>query len=123
MSFAAILRMLVEEAGGAVAAVLLGRDGIPIEQAQVVGLAGEETERIASAGAELGRIFEEIRKASDSFGGGQAVETLVRLDRWWLLLRPVDADTYLLLVLTPEGNMGKARFLMRRHLPALHEQL
>jgi predicted regulator of Ras-like GTPase activity (Roadblock/LC7/MglB family) len=123
MSFAAILRTLVQEAGGAIAAVLLGRDGIPIEQVEAGRLGGEESERIASAGAELGRIFEEIRKASDSFGGGPPQETVVRLQRWWLLMRPVDDETYLLLVLEPEGNVGKARFLMRRHLPALQEQL
>jgi len=123
MSFAAVLRTLVSESGGAIAAVLLGRDGIPIEQVEAGRLPVEELERIGSAGAELGRIFEEIRKASDSFGGGQALETLVRVDRFWLLLRPVDEETHLLLVLAPEGNVGKARFLMRRHLPALQAQL
>jgi predicted regulator of Ras-like GTPase activity (Roadblock/LC7/MglB family) len=123
MSFAAILRTLVAEAGGAIAAVLLGRDGIPIEQVEVERLGDEEGERIANASAELGRIFEEIRKASDSFGGGRALETVVQLERFWLLLRPVDEDAHLLLVLAPEGNVGKARFLMRRHLAALREQL
>jgi predicted regulator of Ras-like GTPase activity (Roadblock/LC7/MglB family) len=123
MSFAAVLRTLVAESGGAIAAVLLGRDGIPIEQVDAGRLAPDEAERIASAGAELGRIFEEIRKASDSFGGGQALETVVRVDRFWLLLRPVDDETHLLLVLEPDGNVGKARFLMRRHLAALQAQL
>jgi predicted regulator of Ras-like GTPase activity (Roadblock/LC7/MglB family) len=123
MTFAAILRTLVSEAGGAIAALLLGRDGVPIEQVEVARLPADESERIASAGAELGRIFEEIRKAADSFGGGQPQETLVRLDRFWLLLRPVDEETHLLLVVAPDGNVGKARFLMRRHLPALRAQL
>jgi predicted regulator of Ras-like GTPase activity (Roadblock/LC7/MglB family) len=123
MSFATILRTLVSEAGGTIAALLIGRDGVPIEQVEAARLPAEESERIASAGAELGRIFEEIRKAADSFGGGQPHETVVRLDRFWLLLRPVDEDTHLLLVVAPEGNVGKARFLMRRHLAALRAQL
>jgi len=123
MSFAAILRTLLSEAGGSVAAVLLGRDGIAIEQVEAGRLEGEQSERIASAGAELGRIFEEIRKASDSFGGGEPLETVVHLERWWLLLRPVDPETHLLLVLAPEGNVGKARFLMRRHVTALQAHL
>ena len=123
MSFAAILGTLVSEASGAVAAVLLGRDGIAIEQVEAARLADEESERVASACAEFGRIFEEIRKASDSFGGGQPLETVVQLERWWLLLRPVDPETHLLLVLPPDGNVGKARFLMRRHLTALQALL
>lgn len=123
MSFAGILRTLVSEAGGAIAALVLGRDGIPIEQVDAARLSAEESERIANAAAELGRIFEEIRKASDSFGGGEPQETVVRLDRFWLLLRPVDQETHLLLVMAPEGNVGKARFLMRRHLPGLRAEL
>jgi predicted regulator of Ras-like GTPase activity (Roadblock/LC7/MglB family) len=123
MSFAGTLRTLVSDAGGVIAALLVGRDGVPIEQVEAARLPAEESERIANAAAELGRIFEEIRKAADSFGGGEPQETVVRLDRFWLLLRPVDDETHLLLVMAPEGNVGKARFLMRRHLPALRAEL
>ena len=39
--------------------------------------------------------------------------------RFWVLLRAVDAETFLVVVLAPDGNLGKARFLMRRHLADL----
>jgi hypothetical protein len=35
----------------------------------------------------------------------------------------VDEDTVLVLALLPDGNVGKARYLMRRHVPALRQEL
>jgi hypothetical protein len=35
----------------------------------------------------------------------------------------VDDETYLILAIAPDGNAGKARFLMRRHLLALRDEL
>ena len=45
------------------------------------------------------------------------------MSRFWVLLRAVDDETFLVLVLAPDGNLGKARFLMRRHLLELRDQL
>jgi predicted regulator of Ras-like GTPase activity (Roadblock/LC7/MglB family) len=45
------------------------------------------------------------------------------MSRFWVLLRSVGDDAFLVLVLAPDGNLGKARFLMRRHLADLREQL
>ena len=38
-------------------------------------------------------------------------------------MRVVDEETYLVLVVGPNGNAGKARFLMRRQLMALRDEL
>jgi hypothetical protein len=38
-------------------------------------------------------------------------------------MRMVDEETYLVLAIEPDGNMGKARFLMRRQLMALRDEL
>jgi predicted regulator of Ras-like GTPase activity (Roadblock/LC7/MglB family) len=35
----------------------------------------------------------------------------------------LDAETFLVVVLAPDGNLGKARFLMRRHLADLRAHL
>jgi predicted regulator of Ras-like GTPase activity (Roadblock/LC7/MglB family) len=122
VSFVPLLQQLLEESGG-LGAILMGRDGLPIQQALAGRVAGEEAERLGSAGVELGRILEEIRKASDAFLGGPVQEAVVGLERYWLVLRPVDEDAFLVLALPPEGNLGKARFLMRRQLPALRALL
>jgi len=130
MNFAAILRILADECGGGIGAALLGSDGIPIEQVQATSLppsvtADPETleDDLSAIGVEFGRVMDEARKASDSVSGGHVEEMLVQTARYWILLRSVDEDAFLALAMVPDGNVGKARFLMRRHLHALREQL
>jgi len=123
MSFAAVLHEIARGCG-AVGAALLGSDGIPIES--VRGEAAPESpvaEELDTAGVEFGRILVEIRKASDSVGGGAVEEAALRLARVALVLRPVDEDTFVLVALPPDGNLGKARYLLRRHLDAIRREL
>ncbi len=124
MSFGSILREIVDGCGGGIGAALMGNDGIAIEEVAasktVESPLGDE---IATAGAEFGRILEDIRKASDALAGGAAAETMVVLSRFTLLFRSVDDDTFVVLAVTPDGNIGKARYLMRRHLLALRQEL
>lgn len=123
MSFVPALEKILAGSGGALAAVLMGRDGLAIQQALAERVGAEESERLANAGVETVRILEEIRKASDAFLGGVAQEVIVGLEHYWLLVRSVDEDTVLVVALAPEGNVGKARFLMRRHIPALQAEI
>ena len=129
MSFTAALRSIVNESGGGIGAALMGSDGIAIDQVEAsdpsISLGGEGGlgEEVAALGVEFGRILEEARKAADSLNGGAVEEACLRMARFWVLLRSVDADTFLVVVLAPDGNLGKARFLMRRHLAELRAHL
>ncbi len=124
MSFAGLLREIVEGCGGGIGAVLMGSDGIPIEQVVAGPIPqGPLADDLATAGVEFGRILDDIRKASDALSGGGVRETLVVLDRFTLLFRTVDGDIFLALVLAPDANIGKARYLIRRQLPAVRRNL
>jgi predicted regulator of Ras-like GTPase activity (Roadblock/LC7/MglB family) len=124
MSFAALLREIVDGCSGGIGAVLMGVDGIPIEQVTAsAATARELADEIATAGTEFGRILDEIRKASDAVGGGALHEATIVLSGMTLVLRSIDEDTFLALALAPDGNLGKARYLMRRQLPALRQAL
>ena len=122
MSFAPILEQIVEGCGGGVAAALMGNDGIPIDEVSRPG-AGLLAGGIEAAGTEFGRILDEIRKASDAIGGGAVGETTVLLSQVTLVFRIVDDDTFLVVALEPQGNLGKARYLIRKHLLALRQLL
>jgi predicted regulator of Ras-like GTPase activity (Roadblock/LC7/MglB family) len=124
MSFATLLHTIVEGCSDVIGAALMGNDGVPIEEviaddAWEKGL-GEE---IGNAGVEFGRILDEIRKASDALSAGAVQETVIALARFTLIFRSVDAETFLVVVLAPDGNLGKARYLMRRQLHALRQEL
>ncbi len=124
MSFAALLREIVVGCHGGIGAALMGSDGIAIEQ--VVAKPAPEGplgEDIGTAGAEFGRILDDIRKASDAVAGGVFVETTILLTRFTLIFRAVDEDTFLVVVLHPDGNLGKARYLIRKQLHALRQEI
>jgi predicted regulator of Ras-like GTPase activity (Roadblock/LC7/MglB family) len=124
MSFASILQEIVDGCGGGLAAALMGADGIPIEQVEASGEVREPlSHEVDALGVEFGRILDEMRKASDSVAGGVLEEVSVRLANFWVLMRVVDEESYLVLAIEPDGNAGKARFLMRRQLMALREEL
>jgi len=124
MSFERILRGIVDECGGGLGAALMGNDGIPIVQvmsSRPVPAFGAED--MGAAGAEFGRILDEIRKVADTLDGGTLQEAVVSLTSFTLVLRGVDADTFVVLALAPDGNLGRARYLVRRHLLALREEM
>ncbi|MGH0029999.1 MAG: roadblock/LC7 domain-containing protein [Myxococcota bacterium] len=124
MSFDAILREIVEGCSGCVGAVLMGSDGIAIAEVVTEHVPeGPLAEEIGTAGVEFTRILEEIRKAADALGGGGMTETVVSLARFTLVFRAVDGETFLAAVVTPDGNLGKARYLMRRNLLNLRQEL
>jgi predicted regulator of Ras-like GTPase activity (Roadblock/LC7/MglB family) len=50
-------------------------------------------------------------------------ETIVVLARFSLAFRPVDEDAFLVVVVAPDGNLGKARYLMRNSLSAIRDEL
>jgi predicted regulator of Ras-like GTPase activity (Roadblock/LC7/MglB family) len=124
MSFTSLLREIVEGCGGGIGAALMGNDGIPIEQvAGTAAASGPLAEDIGTAGVEFGRILDEIRKASDALSGGAVEETVVRLARFTLIFRTIDEESFLVVALAPDGNLGKARYLIRRQLLAIRREL
>lgn len=124
MSFAAILQKIVDQGGGILGAALMGSDGIAIEQVRArPGGDAVLADEPGAAGVEFGRILEDVRKASDSLGGGALVEAVISLVRFTLVFRIVDDETFLVVAIDPRGNLGKARYLVRRHLLEIREQL
>jgi len=124
MNFEPVLRKMIDGVPGALGIALMGSDGIPIAElyAPDAGAAASDGE-VGAAGVEFGRILDEVRKASDAIAGGRLEEAVIGLGRFWLLFRVVDEELFVVAALEPRGNLGKARFLMRRHLLDLQQAL
>ena len=126
MSFEKILQTIVDECGGGRSVALMDLDGITVAEARATAgvdaddpLAGDVT----IAGVEFGRIFAELTKASDSLGTGSVRESVFSLARATLIFHMVDDDLVLALSLRPDGNLGKARYLIRRNLAGIRAEL
>ena len=129
MNFEAILRTIVEECGGGIGAALMGNDGIPIEEFTASKSSGsspagefDQPVDVGTAGIEFGRILLDIRRASDALGGGPLEETIIRVKGFMLIFQPVDDENFLVLAIRRDGNLGKARYLIRRHVHAIREE-
>ncbi len=131
MSFNSILQEIVDQCGGGFSASLMGLDGIPVDEVRR-GPDVETTGRmsddplhgdVTDAGVEFGRILNEMTKASAALGAGALRETVVCLSRVNLVFTAVDDELVLVLSLHPDGNLGKARYLIRRNLPLIRAEL
>ena len=126
MSFEKILQTIVDESGGGRSAALMGLDGIAVAEARATeGVDAEDplSGDVTNAGIEFGRVLAEMAKASDSLGTGPVREAVLTLARATLIFHTVDEDLILVLALRPDGNLGKARYLIRRNLAGIRAEL
>ena len=121
MSFESILQRILQDCDHGLGVALMGPDGIPIEQVEVAGTASLDIDPVA-LGVEFGRILSETRKAAEAVDAGELEELALRAKNFWVVLRMIDRENFLLLALAPEGNLGKARFVLRRHAASIHAE-
>lgn len=122
MSFDDILEKIVEPSA-ALGAALMGSDGIPIAQVEGASTSGATEDQVSVLSVEFGRILAECQKVAHSTEAGQLEEISVQMEQLTAILRHVDEDTYLVVVIGAEANAGRARFDIRRHLVDLRAQL
>ena len=125
MSFDAILEQIVAAGPGVLGVALVGNDGLVVAQAESSSAQDGDGENwdISTLGVEFGRIIEDLNRASSDMGVGGIAEVMVRLDRVTLIASRVDEDLLLILGLAPDGNIGKARYLMRRDGWAIRQEI
>jgi predicted regulator of Ras-like GTPase activity (Roadblock/LC7/MglB family) len=108
MSFSEVLKELAEGIPGSKGAAVVGMDGIIVEE-----LAAEAGVDLQSVGAEYGNLLKGAQAASRSLQIGKTEEISIAAERAWLVMRKINEDYFIALLLSPESNMGKGRFLLR----------
>jgi len=114
MSFADILREVVNGTEGALGALIVGLDGIPVEEYSV----SKEMD-IQSMTVEYSSLLKEIEKGSQAAQMGTTKEVTVMADNAMIMLRRLNEEYFFVLIIKPEGNFGKGRFLLRMSVPKL----
>jgi predicted regulator of Ras-like GTPase activity (Roadblock/LC7/MglB family) len=114
MPFSDILKEVVNGTEGALGALIVGLDGIPVEEYSV-----SEDMDIQSMTVEYSSLLKEIEKGSQAAQMGTTKEVTVMADKAMIMLRRLNDEYFFVLIIKPEGNFGKGRFLLRMSVPKL----
>ena len=117
--FAETLKKVVDNIEGGIAAVVMGLDGIAVES--YIKL--DDRVDVNSVAMEFSFILSQVRKAGESLSVGNLEELSVKAQRLLLVCRMLSPQYFIGIVMAPEGNFGKARYLARLAQPALVAQL
>ena len=114
------LQKIVENVDGGQAALLMGFDGIAVDS-----YALDETgdPDIQTVGMEFSFIFGQIRKAAEILEIGGIREVTIKSSALIIVIRQLTEEYFAAVTLTPDGNFGKARFLLRITAPKILQDL
>lgn len=108
--FNKILARIVEETGGGVGAVLMGYDGIAVDQYYT---AGQQVD-LQMIAIEYANVLKEIRKTAEILNLGDMEEVSIKTERFHIVVRIITPDYFVAMTLQRDGNFGKARYLLTR---------
>jgi len=117
MNFSDILKETVDKVDGAVAAMIIASDGIPVQEYM-----NERLIDLTGLGAEASAMIRDISYASENLGLGEAREFSIVSDTCGIIMRKINDEYYLALVIKPEGNYGKGRYILKTTIPKIENE-
>ena len=115
--FRSVLSELRERVQGALAVSLIGLDGIAIEALNEKGVP------LDVIGAEFGGFIKSIRVSNTELNTGEVLQFSLVTEKYVTFLSAVTSEYFLLLVMRPDGNYGRARFELARAKHLLRDEL
>src|SRR5262245_872082 len=111
MMFKEKLEAVVERTEGSLGALIMGTDGLAVEK--VLSEAGIDA-NLDVAAAEFTSFVRSAHRAGADTGVGALRELVVSLEQATIVVRCLTRDYFLVLALSPEGNLGRGRFELRK---------
>ena len=121
MDFRQVLEDTVARVEGGIACVLMGRDGLAIDAYHNPTI--ELPFDSAHFGIEYTALFHQMITVARQSNFGDPFEFLIRSDDLIAIFRFLTEDYFMLLTLSPEGNTGKGRYLLRIASQRLRHEL
>ncbi len=111
------LKKIVENAPGSKGAILMGFDGISVEQ--YVRPEFAEAMDIESMAMEFSFRFLELRDAASSLEMGAITDITLKAQYGTVVVRVLSNEYFVAIVLGDASNMGKSRWLLRSNAQGL----
>ena len=121
MSFHEHLKDVCTHVDGAVACSLMGADGIEVDT-HLAPDAGADVD-LKSVLVEYSGVFRSAREAAGAQQAGDLSEVSINTEKLVTVARQVSPDYFMVVALKPEGNYGKARYLLRITAPKVRSEL
>lgn len=109
--FQEVLKDVVDRTEGGIAGLVMGFDGITVDS--YVNPDASSAFEVETVGMEYSVILKEIRKAAEMLDAGTAREVAIQAERLTTVIRLINDEYFVALAMKPDGNYGKARFLLR----------
>jgi len=114
MDFIEVLKDTVDKVDGAVSAMIIASDGIPVQE-----YVSEKLIDLTGLGAEASAMIRDVGLAAENLGLGEAREFSIISDMCGIIMRKINNEYYLALVIKPEGNYGKGRYILKTAVPRI----
>jgi predicted regulator of Ras-like GTPase activity (Roadblock/LC7/MglB family) len=119
MIFDEVVEKAVVETNGAIASIIMASDGISLSQY----LKPEVELDLETLGIEYANLLMEINRSSEAMQAGSLNELALSTEKYLTLIRMINKEYFHALIMNPDGNHGKGRFLLRVNAPKLLEEL
>jgi len=119
MSFREHLAEVCQSVDGAIACTLMGVDGIEVDSHVQSGADVDYKSLLV----EYSGVFRNARDAAEAHEAGGVSELAISTEKVTTVARLVTPEYYLVMALSPGGNLGKARYLLRVTAPLLRSEL
>ena len=119
MSFREHLEQICRDVDGAVACSLMGVDGIEVDTHVAEGADLD----LKSLLVEYSGVLRSAKDAAEAHAAGGVAEIAIATDKLLAVVRTVSPEYFMVVALTPDGNFGKARYLLRVTAPKLRSEL
>ncbi len=115
MTFRETLRDIVKSVEGGIGAVIMGYDGIPIDE-----FIREDTPfDMQLLAVEYATVLKEVKRTIEVLKTGEMEEMSIATQHTWVLVRALGDEFFAFLVLDRQGNYGKGRYLLKREAPEM----
>ena len=115
--FRKVLTEIRDRVDGTLAVSLIGLDGIAIESIN------DHDVPLDVLGAEFGGFIKSIRVSNTELNTGEVTQFSLVTEKYVTFLSAVTPEYFILLVMKPDGNYGRARFELARAKTVLRDEL
>lgn len=109
--FKEMLKGILERTEGSLGALIMGTDGISVEQ--LLAQRGTES-NLDVVAAEITSLVRGAQRTGRDVGLGKLKELIVAFENSQVVLRLLTAEYFLALAMDKNGNLGRGRFELRK---------